>query len=128
MSNKNYIVIRNDEKNIMYTYFIMMENKKQKSMEEKINSNDIYQSINNNGELMGCFFNKCPMRAGRKIAKKIYSEMPNENKQKTFNMQIYNRTKDKFYTYGVEIKEANKTKNINGKEIKINEEIILTRS
>jgi hypothetical protein len=104
----------------------MTENKKQKSLEEKISENDIYQSVNVNGDLAGCFFNKCPIRAGRKIAKKIYLEM-SDNKNKDFNMKIYNKSKDKYYNYKVVIKDVNKTKNINGKEIKITEDIILTK-
>lgn len=103
-------------------------------MDKKLEKNDIYQIIKTDGTFEGCYLNKTPMRAGRKIAKKIYNAFLDakekgeiEDVKRIFNVKIYNRTKDKQYTYNVVVRDRPKTKIINGKEIKIYEELILTR-
>lgn len=85
---------------------------------------DLYNYINSNGEFVGEFYGTEPKKVARKVANKIYH---NTNKH-SFELKIYNRMKDKIYTYKALIKDCKKFKKIGDNIIPITHDIKIVRS
>lgn len=86
-------------------------------------SKDEWGYINSEKEIIGSFYGMNPKLVGKKIAKMVFRNTG----KKDFEIRIYNKMRDKIYSFRVLVKEIDEEKEINGVIIPILHEIILIR-
>jgi hypothetical protein len=124
--NENPIeIIKNNSQKEKEKEIVLEGGKKVRKKRELVPKNykDIFHYVNADGLLLGQYYNTSPGGAAKKIAKKIFR---NTGKKK-FDFKIYNKTKDKFYTYMANAKECNRMTNVCGFIYFIKSEIKITR-
>lgn len=84
---------------------------------------DEWGYINSEKEIIGSFYGMNPKLVGKKIAKMVFRNTGKND----FEIRIYNKMRDKIYSFRVLVKEIDEEKEINGVIIPILHEIILIR-